>query len=100
MVRGVLDEAGRFMNEVVGPLNRTGDIEGSNWVDGEVVTPAGFKEAYHRYVEAGWGGVPFDPSYGGGGFPWLVATAVQEMLTSACLSFSMCPLLNQGAIDM
>ncbi len=100
MVRGVLDEAGRFMNEVIAPLNRTSDLEGSVWKDGEVVTPTGFQEAYTRYVEAGWGGVPFDPAYGGGGFPWLVAIALQEMLSSACMSFSMAPLLTQGAIDM
>ena len=100
MVRGVMDEAGRFMNEVIAPLNRTSDLEGSVWKDGEVVTPTGFQEAYSRYVEAGWGGVPFDPAYGGGGFPWLVAIALQEMLSSACMSFSMAPLLTQGAIDM
>ncbi|MCB1014311.1 MAG: acyl-CoA dehydrogenase, partial [Acidimicrobiales bacterium] len=100
MVRGVLDEAGRFMNEVIAPLNRTSDLEGSVWHDGDVTTPTGFKEAYTRYVEAGWGGVPFDPAYGGGGFPWLVAIALQEMLSSACMSFSMAPLLTQGAIDM
>ena len=100
MVRGVLDEAGRFMNEVIGPLNRVGDTQGSTLADGVVTTPDGFTAAYDRYVEAGWGGVPFDPAYGGGGFPWLVATALQEMLASACMSFSMCPLLTQGAIDM
>ena len=83
MVRGVMDEAGRFMNEVIAPLNRTSDLEGSVWKDGEVVTPTGFQEAYTRYVEAGWGGVPFDPAYGGGGFPWLVAIALKEMLSSA-----------------
>ncbi len=100
LVRGVLDEAGRFMADVIGPLNRVGDVEGSTWEDGEVITPTGFKVAYDKYVEAGWGGVPFDPDYGGGGFPWLVATALQEMLTAACMSFSMAPLLTQGAIDM
>ncbi len=100
MVRGVLDEAARFMNDVIGPLNRVGDVEGSTWHDGQVHTPTGFKEAYARYVEAGWGGVPFDPAYGGGGFPWLVATALQEMLASASMAFSMGPLLTQGAIDM
>ena len=53
-----------------------------------------------RYVEAGWGGVPFPAEYGGGGFPWLVGIAMQEMLTAANMAFSMCPLLTQGAIDM
>ena len=100
LVRGVLEEAGRFMAEVVAPLNRRGDEVGSVLEDGGVVTPEGFIAAYEQYVAAGWGGVPFDPAYGGGGFPWLVAIAMQEMLTSACMSFSMAPLLTQGAIDM
>ena len=96
----LLDEAGRFMSEVVAPTNAPGDRQGSRWTDGEVVTPDGFVDAYARYVEAGWGGVAFDPTYGGGGFPWLVGVALQELLTSANMAFSMCPLLTQGAIDM
>ena len=100
MVRGVLDEAARFMGDVIAPVNRNGDVEGLSLDGGVVTTPTGFKEAYTQYVDGGWGGVPFDPDYGGGGFPWLVAIALQEMLTSASMSFSMCPLLTQGAIDM
>jgi 3-(methylthio)propanoyl-CoA dehydrogenase len=99
-VDALLDEAGRFMSEVVAPTNAPGDRAGSRWESGQVVTPEGFAEAYTRYVEAGWGGVSFDPEYGGGGFPWLVGTALQELLTSANMAFSMCPLLTQGAIDM
>ena len=98
---GLLEEAGRFMAEVVAPTNRIGDEQGSvRQPDGSVVTPDGFKEAYARYVDAGWGAVPFDPEYGGGGFPWLVAVGLQELLTSANMAFSMAPLLTQGAIDM
>jgi alkylation response protein AidB-like acyl-CoA dehydrogenase len=97
----VLDEYGRFMEEVVAPLNRVGDLQGSvRNDDGTVTTPEGFAAAYRAYVDAGWGAVPFPPAYGGGGFPWVVTTALQEVLTSANLSFSMCPLLNQGAIEM
>ena len=99
-VQALLEEAGRFMADVVAPTNAPGDREGATWSDGEVTTPAGFVEAYTRYVEAGWGGVSFDPEYGGGGFPWLVGVALQELLTSANMAFSMCPLLTQGAIDM
>ena len=99
-VGGVIGESGRFMADVIGPLNRASDEQGSVWEDGEVITPEGFKEAYEQYVASGWGAVPFDPEYGGGGFPWLVSVASQEMLSSACMSFSMCPLLTQGAIDM
>ena len=60
----------------------------------------GLRGAYQAYVDAGWNGVAFPPEYGGGGFPWLVGIAMQEILTSANMAFSMCPLLNQGAIDM
>ncbi len=99
-VAALLDEAGRFMAEVVAPTNAPGDRQGSRWDDGKVTTPDGFVDAYARYVGAGWGGVAFDPEYGGGGFPWLVGVALQELLTSANMAFSMCPLLTQGAIDM
>jgi alkylation response protein AidB-like acyl-CoA dehydrogenase len=99
-VLGIVEEAGRFFEKEIAPTNRTGDIEGLTLHDGVVTTPKGFKEAYARYVETGWGAVPFDPEYGGGGFPWLVAIALQEMMTSANMSFSMAPLLTQGAIEL
>jgi 3-(methylthio)propanoyl-CoA dehydrogenase len=100
-VFGVVEEAGRFMAEVMAPLNRVGDTVGSQLGgDGQVTTPPGFKEAYRQYLEAGWGAVPFDPEFGGGGFPWLVTVVIQEMMTSANMAFSLCPLLTQGAIDM
>ena len=99
-VMGLLEEAGRFIAHEIAPTNRIGDIEGLRLADGVVTTPTGFKEAYAKYVAAGWGAVPFDPEYGGGGFPWLVAIALQEMMTSANMSFSMAPLLTQGAIEM
>ena len=98
-VAGVLEENARFVEQVIAPLNRIGDIQHSRWSDGQVTTPDGFREAYRRYVAAGWGGVPFPDAYGGGGFPWVVGIAMQEILTAANLSFSMCPLLTQGAID-
>jgi len=99
-VEGVLDEAGRFFSDVVDPLNAVGDREGLEVVGDEVRTAPGFADAYRHYVQAGWGGVPFDPAYGGGGFPWAIALALQEMITSANMSFSLCPLLTQGAVEM
>ncbi len=100
-VYAVLEENARFMEDLVAPLNRIGDEQGSvRNEDGSVTTPDGFKEAYGAYVEAGWGGVALPQDYGGGGFPWVVGIAMQEVLTSANMAFSMCPLLNQGAIDM
>jgi 3-(methylthio)propanoyl-CoA dehydrogenase len=100
MVHGALEEAGRFFAQQFAPLNRIGDEQHSRRNDdGSVTTPDGFKAAYQRYVDAGWGGVPFPADYGGGGFPWLVGVVIQEMITSANMGFSLCPLLTQGAID-
>ena len=99
-VHMVLEEVGRFMAEVVAPTNRVGDTVGSQWhEDGSVTTPDEFKPAYEQMVAAGYGAIPFDPAYGGGGFPWISAIAIQEMLTSANMAFSLCALLTQGAID-
>ncbi len=96
----LLEQCGEFMAEVVAPLNRQGDLQGSHLQpDGTVVTPDGFKEAYQQYVDAGWGSVPLPEEYGGGGFPRAVGLAIQEMINSANLAFSLCPLLTQGAID-
>jgi alkylation response protein AidB-like acyl-CoA dehydrogenase len=97
---GVLEECGRFMAEVVAPLNRVGDTQGAR-LDGHgsVVTPDGFKAAYRAFVDAGWNAVAMPPEFDGGGFPWVVGIAIQEMLTAANMGFSLCPLLTQGAID-
>jgi alkylation response protein AidB-like acyl-CoA dehydrogenase len=97
-VDAILEEASKFASEILDPLNYSGDQEGSNWKDGKVTTPKGFKEAYKQYRDAGWPALPFDAAHGGQGLPKLVATAVEEMLTSANMSFSLCPLLTQGAI--
>jgi len=96
---GVLEEFGRLMSEVWAPTNQVGDEETTTLVDGEVVVPEGFVDAYKAYADAGWGAVPFDPAYGGGGFPWAVGIAMQEMLNSANMALAMAPLLTQGAID-
>ena len=101
MVDQLLAEAARFAEEVIAPLNRIGDTEGARRLDdGSVVTPTGFRDAYRSYVEAGWGAVSMDADYGGGGFPHLVGLAVEEMFTTACMSWSLCPLLTQGAINL
>ena len=97
-VDAIMEEAAKFATEVLDPLNGTGDQEGSQWRDGAVKTPKGFKDAYRQYVEAGWPALPFEEKFGGQGLPKLVATAVEEMLTSSNMSFSLCPLLTQGAI--
>ena len=95
----LLDEAGRFMSSEVAPLNVPGDQQGLGFDEGVITHPDGFGEAYQKFVGAGWNGMAFDPDFGGGGMPWCVGLAVQEMLTSASMAFSLCPLLTQGAID-
>jgi alkylation response protein AidB-like acyl-CoA dehydrogenase len=97
-VDAILEEAARFASGVLDPLNRVGDEEGSSWAEGEVRTPKGFREAYRKFAEGGWNALPFEPDWGGQGLPKLVATPVDEMWTSANMSFSLCPLLTQGAV--
>jgi alkylation response protein AidB-like acyl-CoA dehydrogenase len=100
MVGDLLSEAARFFEERFSPLNKVGDTVGSHRnADGTVTTPEGFKEAYQAYVEAGWGAVGFDQGFGGGGFPWLVNIAIQEIMNSSNMALTMAPLLTQGAID-
>src|SRR5207248_2044335 len=77
----------------------SGDQEGSRWADGAVRTPEGFREAYRKFCEGGWNALPFESEWGGQSLPRLVSTPVQEMWKSANLSFSLCPLLTQGAIE-
>lgn len=99
-VSGILSEGGRFFSEVMAPLNRPGDKQGSVLgEDGQVVTPEGFKEAYAKYVEAGWGGAHIAQEHGGGGLPYTIGIVLQEMFKSANMAFSLCPLLTQAAIE-
>ncbi len=98
LVTGILDEAGRFAAEAIAPTNRDGDTVGSRLVDGEVVTPDSFKPAYRSYVDSGWGALQHPEEFGGGDFPLVVANSFKEMLTSANMGFSLCPLLTTGAV--
>jgi len=99
LVAGLLEEAGKFMGEVLSPLNRTGDQQGSRLEDGVVVTPDGFKEAYAQFTAAGWGSVGLDERFGGGGLPRTLAIVVQEMVASANMTFGLCPSLGEGAME-
>jgi len=98
-VDAILEEAAKFATGVLDPINYSGDQEGSKWADGAVRTPKGFREAYQQFCEGGWNALPFESEWGGQGLPRLVSTPVQEMWKSANLSFSLCPLLTQGAIE-
>ncbi|MEY3719727.1 MAG: hypothetical protein RL618_246 [Pseudomonadota bacterium] len=95
----VLEENAKFCSEVIAPLNWTGDCEPSSWHDGHVKTTPGFKEAFRAFGESGWQGVQHPTEYGGQGLPKLLATPCIEMLNSANLSFALCPLLTDGAIE-
>lgn len=98
-VEAVLEESAKFTGEVVAPLNWTGDQEPSYWRDGEVVTSNGFKYAFKMFGDAGWQGIQHPPEFGGQGLPKLVATPCLEMLNAANISFALCPLLSDGAIE-
>ncbi|MFZ4110659.1 MAG: acyl-CoA dehydrogenase family protein, partial [Polymorphobacter sp.] len=98
VVAAILAEAAKFCEEVLAPLNLSGDIEGcTRHDDGSVTTPAGFKAAYAQFVEAGWGTLMADAEYGGQGLPYVIGMVMQEFLSSANMAFSMYPGLNDGA---
>ncbi|PWK36597.1 acyl-CoA dehydrogenase [Cupriavidus plantarum] len=99
IAQAVLEEAARFNEKVVAPLNRIGDTEPSSWKDGEVKTTPGFRDAFRQFGEGGWQGVLHPAEFGGQGLPKLVATPCNEMLNTANLSFALCPLLTDGAIE-
>ena len=97
--QAVLEESAKFCQDVVAPLNWEGDKNPSSWKDGVVTTTPGFKEAYAQFAEGGWQGVIHPTEFGGQGFPKLVATPCAEMLHAASLSFALCPMLTDGAIE-
>ena len=98
-LRAILEEAGKFAAEELAPLNTAGDRTPSRWVDGRVTTPPGWKAAYDAFRNAGWSALPCPEAYGGQDLPETLAMAVCEMWNAANLSFGLCPLLTQGAID-
>ena len=97
--RAVLEECARFNQDVVAPLNAAGDQQPSSWKDGVVTTTPGFKAAFRQFAEAGWQGLQHPVDFGGQGLPKSIAAACTEMLNSANLSFALCPLLSDGAIE-
>ena len=96
----ILGEAAKFAAAELDPLNQPADRAGSVLENGVVRTPPGFRDAYRRYVEAGWMGLQCDPEYGGQGMPLSLAAPIVEMWNSACLSWALCPLLSFGAIEL
>lgn len=101
LVDAVLEEAARFCENVLAPLNGPGDRQGCHFdpATGEVTAPDGFKQAYHQYVEGGWAGLTADAEFGGQGLPEVVGAAVKEMIDSANLPWGNYPLLSHGASE-
>ncbi|ACB95384.1 acyl-CoA dehydrogenase C-terminal domain-containing protein [Beijerinckia indica] len=97
LIDSVLEEAARFCEQVLFPLNRSGDEEGCVFDSGVVRTPKGFQEAYKAFCEAGWPGITSSPAYGGQGLPKIVNSLIEEMICSSNLSFGLYPGLSHGA---
>lgn len=97
--QAVLEECARFNEGVVAPLNVEGDRNPSAWKDGQVTTTPGFKEAFRQFAEGGWQGLQHPTDFGGQGLPKTIGAACIEMINSANLSFALCPLLTDGAIE-
>lgn len=99
LVDAILEEGGKICEELLHPLNQSGDLEGCQFVDGQVTTPKGFKEAYQTFIEGGWPSLAADPELGGQGLPETVSFMLEEMLCSSNVSFSLYPGLTRGAIN-
>ena len=95
----ILEESAKFTQDIVAPLNWSGDQQPPLLKDGVVTTSPGFKAAFEQYAAAGWQGVIHPPEFGGQGLPKLISTACLEMVNSANLAFALCPLLTDGAIE-
>jgi alkylation response protein AidB-like acyl-CoA dehydrogenase len=97
--QAVLEECAKFSQDVLSPLNWEGDKNPSSWKDGVVTATPGFKQAFKQFVDGGWQGLQHPADFGGQGLPKTIGAACIEMVNSANLSFALCPLLSDGAIE-
>ncbi len=97
--QAVLEECAKLNQDVLAPLNWEGDKNPSVFSNGQVKTTPGFKEAFKQYGEGGWQGLQHPTEFGGQGLPKTIGAACGEMLNSANMSFALCPLLTDGAIE-
>jgi 3-(methylthio)propanoyl-CoA dehydrogenase len=95
----VLEEAAKFAAAVLSPLNRSGDLEGVRWQKGEVLTAAGWKQAYARFAADGWNALSCPTEFGGQNLPRVLSALIEEMWNGANVAFALCPMLTRGAID-
>ncbi|MBT8444525.1 MAG: acyl-CoA dehydrogenase, partial [Gammaproteobacteria bacterium] len=97
LVEAVLEEAAQLAGEVVAPINQIGDVQGTRVENDGVTVPEEFKAVYRQYTDDGWAGISMPTDHGGQGLPYLVGLGVEEMIQSASLAWSLCPLLTHGA---
>jgi 3-(methylthio)propanoyl-CoA dehydrogenase len=99
LAEAVLDEAAKFANSILSPLNRSGDLQGARWQEGQVLTAAGWKQAYTRFVADGWNALSCPAEFGGQNLPRVLSALVEEMWNGANVAFALCPMLTRSAID-
>ncbi len=99
VVSAILTEAGKMCEEIMSPLQRPGDLEPARLENGVLRTSPGYAEGWRAIAEGGWIGMSGDPEYGGMGLPMTMTTAVNEMMSAACLSLQLAPLMTQGQIE-
>jgi alkylation response protein AidB-like acyl-CoA dehydrogenase len=95
----VLEEAAKFATGVLSPLNRQGDLQGARWQEGDVLTAAGWKEAYGLFEAGGWGALSCTEEFGGQNLPRALSAFIEEMWNGANIAFALCPMLTRGAIE-
>jgi len=99
LVAAVLDEAAKFAQEILDPLNRKGDRQGARLTGDKVAAPDGFADAYRKFVAAGWNALGGQPAFGGQNLPHVVAMPIQEIWNSANMAFCLCPMLTTGVVE-
>ena len=97
LISAILDEAGKIAEQLLSPINQTGDLESCHFENGKVTTPKGFKEAYDAYVEGGWPSLTGNVNYGGQGMPKVLSAIIEEMFFGANSSFCLYTILTTGA---